>query len=309
MDSCRALSEEHVLVIENSAHLSVNLGRLRIRRDDSEDAFFLPTDIACVVLHHEAITLSHHALRILAESGAVVLATDSHHMPSGIFLNFSGNRLSALRLWSQIALHDSPRADELWRQIVVSRLLTQAANLRDLDKNGALKLERYAETVSAGDASNVEGQGAKHYWSKVYSDFSREKRGASDGMNIRLNYGYSIVRSLVARELVSRGLEPALGLGHRNHANPFNLADDFVEPFRFVVERFVCTQDPDVEFVGLAKVALLQLLKCSVPIGGREFRLPNAIAETVTSYLRILDSGNGDLNLPTGWPPGGFDGD
>lgn len=309
MDRCRALSEEHVLVIENSAHLSVNLGRLRLRRENFEDVYFLPADIACVVLHHESITITHHALRILAEASATVLATDSHHMPTGIFLSFVGNRLSASRLWSQIELHDSLRADELWRQIVVSRLLTQAANLRDLEKNGALKLERFAETVSAGDASNVEGQGAKHYWSKVYSDFSREKRGASDGLNIRLNYGYSIIRSLVARELVSRGLEPALGLGHRNHSNPFNLADDFMEPFRFVVERFVCTQNPDVEFVGSAKVALLQMLKCTVPLDGREFRLPNAIAETISSYLRILDAGASELKLPTGWPPGGFDGD
>lgn len=303
------MSEEHVLVIENPAHLSVDLGRLRLRRDGFDDVFFLPADIACVVLHHDSITVSHHALRILADSGSALLATDQFHMPTGIFLSAHGNRLSSSRLWSQIKIHDSPVADELWRQIVVSRLLTQAANLRDLEKNGALKLERFAERVGPGDSANVEGQGARHYWSTIFTDFTREKRGASDGLNARLNYGYAIIRSLVARELVSRGLTAELGLGHRNHANSFNLADDFMEPYRYVVERFVCTQDPDAEFVGAEKIALLGLLKCIVPIRGRDYRITNAIAETVMSFLRILESGSGDLSLPTGWPEGGFDGD
>jgi CRISPR-associated protein Cas1 len=302
------MSEEHVLVIENPAHLSVDLGRLRLRRDGFDDVFFLPTDIACVVLHHDSITVSHHALRILADAGSALLATDQYHMPSGIFLSADGNRLSSSRLWSQIKLHDSPMADELWRQVVVSRLLTQAANLRDLEMNGALKLERFAESVVPGDISNVEGQGAKHYWSTIFTDFTREKRGASDGLNARLNYGYAIIRSLVARELVARGLTPELGLGHRNHANSFNLADDFMEPYRYVVERFVCTQDPDAEFVGPEKIALLGLLKCVVPIRGRDFRITNAIAETVMSFARVLESGSGDLLLPAGWPEGGFDG-
>lgn len=302
------MSEEHILVIENPAHLSVDLGRLRLRRDGFEDVFFLPADVACVVLHHDAITVSHHALRVLADSGSTLLATDEHHMPSGIFLSAHGNRLSSSRLWSQIELHDSPEAEELWRQIVVSRLLTQAANLRDLEMNGALKLERFAERVMPGDSSNVEGQGAKHYWSAIFTDFTREKRGASDGLNARLNYGYAIIRSLVARELVARGLTPELGLGHRNHANSFNLADDFMEPYRYVVERFVCTQDTDTEFVGAEKIALLRLLKCVVPIRNRDFRVTSAIAETVMSFLRILESGSGELLLPQGWPDGGFDG-
>lgn len=302
------MSEEHVLVIENPAHLSVDLGRLRLRRDDFDDVFFLPTDIACVVLHHNSITVSHQALRVLAEAGAVLLSTDKYHMPSGIFLSADGNRLSPSRLWLQIELHNSPTAGELWRQIVVSRLMTEAANLRDLEMNGALKLERFAATVTSGDASNVEGQAAKHYWSTLFTDFKREKRGASDGLNARLNYGYAILRSLVARELVSRGLATELGLGHRNHANPFNLADDFMEPYRYVVERFVYTQDPEMEFVGPEKIALLGLLKCVVPINGRDFRLTNAIAETVMSFLRVLERGKGQLVLPEGWPDGGFDG-
>lgn len=302
------MSEEHVLVIENPAHLSVDLGRLRLRREDYDDVFFLPADIACVVLHHESITVSHHALRVLADAGAVLLATDKHHMPSGIFLSADGNRLSSSRLWSQIELHDSPMADELWRQIVVSRLMTEAANLRDLEMNGALKLERFAATVTSGDASNVEGQAARHYWSTLFTDFKREKRGASDGLNARLNYGYAILRSLVARELIARGLTTELGLGHRNHANPFNLADDFMEPFRYVVERFVYTQDPEAEFIGPEKIALLGLLKCIVPINGRDFRLTNAVAETIMSFLRVLETGNGRLALPLGWPNGGFDG-
>ena len=57
-----------------------------------------------------------------------------------------------------------------------------------------------------------------------------------DPLNSALNYGYAIVRAMVARAAVTTGFIPAFGIHHRSQLNAFNLADDLVEPFRPVVD-------------------------------------------------------------------------
>ena len=59
---------------------------------------------------------------------------------------------------------------------------------------------------------------------------------AADLRNKLLNYGYAVVRAAVARALVAYGCLPALGLHHASATNAFNLADDYLEPFRPFVD-------------------------------------------------------------------------
>ncbi|WP_301270740.1 CRISPR-associated endonuclease Cas1 [Haemophilus parainfluenzae] len=47
------------------------------------------------------------------------------------------------------------------------------------------------------------------------------------------------MRSAVARSLVLYGWLPQLGLFHHSELNAFNLADDFIEPFRPIVDLLV----------------------------------------------------------------------
>ncbi len=74
------MPDNRILLIENPAHLSVDLGRTRIARQDHEDAHVLPADIAVLCLHHHTISLTVNVLRILAEAGAAVLITPSSVM-------------------------------------------------------------------------------------------------------------------------------------------------------------------------------------------------------------------------------------
>lgn len=166
--------------------------------------------------------------------------------------------------------------------------------------NGALRLERLAEQVEPGDRSHAEGQAARHYWRCLFGPtFKREKLGAEDTLNAALNYGYAVVRALVARELAVASLTPMLGIGHNSHENPFNLADDFTEVYRYLVERRVRDHvDKMAEFDTQARMHLLGLLKAITTLGNREFRLPTAVQESVASYVRILETGGGSLVLP-----------
>jgi CRISP-associated protein Cas1 len=174
--------------------------------------------------------------------------------------------------------------------------------LKHFELKGALRLERMVEEVEPGDRTHREGQAAKHYWQHLWQDvepdFRRKKQGAGDPVNARLNFGYAVLRSLVARELVSAGLAPELGIGHRNAENPFNLADDFMEPYRFVVERLARPDSASGDFDAASRVAMARAVERTVHLGDREFRLLPAVRETVASYVRVLDTSRGELTLP-----------
>lgn len=292
------MSEHRILLIENPASLSVDLGRLRIRREGFDDAFVLPCDIAVLCLHHHTIQISVQALRALAEAGAGVMVTDEIHHPCAWLLPQVGNGDLVRRLRQQMMLDTSLTKGKLWQALVQARLSTQAANLRALNRKGALRLERLSSQVQHSDKTKCEGQGAKHYWAYLFEeDFKREKQGAEDALNARLNFGYAVLRSMVARSLVMAGLNPALGLGHSNMENPFNLADDFIEPYRFVVERHVAASDFG-EFDGAARKAMLGFVEQEVKLNGAGYRLPAAINESVASFVRVLDGRAEQLHLP-----------
>ncbi len=294
------MSADRILLIENPARISIDHGRLQIARDGEADAFAAPADIAVLCLHHHTVSITTSALKALAAAGATVLVTDDRHYPCAIMLPFTGNMTMPQRLHEQIRLIGNPRIGELWAQIVRARLRTQAVNLRHFDLNGALRLDRLAEEVKPGDVSNAEAQGARHYWKHFFGpEFSREKEGAEDGLNARLNYGFAVLRALVARQLAMSGLNAGLGLGHRRQDNPFNLADDFTEPFRYLVERHVrVMEDISGELTSTTKAVLLRFMEQEVAMNGQNFRLGSAVAEVVASYCRVLERQEGHLRLP-----------
>lgn len=296
------MSADRILLIESPCSLSIDIGRVRIRRDDKVDTHVAPMDVAVLVLHHHTISLSVGTLRELALAGACIMATDAQHMPCALMLPTQANRSAASRLRRQIAHLDDALSQTLWQEIVRARIRTQAANLRHFELTGALRLERVIDEVEIADRTHREGQAARHYWQHLWQDaepdFRREKQGADDPVNARLNFGYAVLRSLVARELVAAGLSPELGVGHRSSENPFNLADDFMEPYRFVVERAARPSAASGDFDAPARIAMSRIVEQTVRIGRKEYRLLSGVRETVASYVRVLESSKGALALP-----------
>lgn len=294
------MAQERILLIENPAFLAVDTGRVRIRRENHADSFVSPRDVAVLVLHHHTISLTVHTCQALLEAGAVILITDPSHLPCGLLLPTQANRLAPSRLKHQIKIQATPIPAALWQSLVQARIRTQAATLASMKLNGALRLERMINEVEAGDTTHREGQAARHYWQHLFEDFKREKEGADDNINSRLNYGYAILRSLVARELVAAGLSPELGLGHKSAENPFNLADDFMEPFRFAVERHVKQSDTAAPLSSTTKREVATFVETEIRLGKQSYRFTAAIRETVASYVRILETAHGQLVLPNG---------
>ncbi len=294
------MSEHRILFIENPAHLSIELGRLKIDRSEFDPTHIALADVAVLVLHHHSITLTHSVLNQLAEAGAVIISTNQKHMPCAMQLPLIGNVQLVSRLEAQIAMRESELPGELWRQLIVCRLKGQAKLLDDAGSSGVAFLKRLADKVKPGDPGNLESQGARHFWQNWLPDpHKRTKQGAEDHINAHLNFGYAILRSCIARVIVGAGLNPALGIHHKNAENLHNLADDIMEPYRYLVEKQIAENLPGQELNSEGKKRLATVVSKTVTMsGGKEHRFTSAIQETVSSLVRVMDKRQNKLELP-----------
>lgn len=117
------------------------------------------------------------------------------------------------------------------------------------------------------------------------------------------NYGYAIVRAIVARALVGSGLIPTLGVHHHNRYDAYCLADDIMEPYRPYVDRLVVTdlinagipEDFDVD----VKRALLELSVKEVVIDGIRRPLMLAVSQTVNSLQKCFSGSSRKVIYPS----------
>lgn len=208
-------------------------------------------DIGVVVLENPQITISHVALAALLEQNAVVITCNEKHLPSGLLLPLDGNSLQSRRFKEQIEA-SLPLKKQLWQQTVRQKIYNQARALNRQNIDGT-PLLRWSLEVRSGDPDNVEARAAAWYWPQLFQNtplyqevedendpdaFLRERYG--DWPNCLLNYGYAILRAVIARALVGAGLLPTLGIHHRNQYNAYCLADDIMEPYRPSVDALVC---------------------------------------------------------------------
>jgi len=193
-------------------------------------------DISCVMTDSYSVTFSNNLLIALAERNIPLICCGKNHTPAALVWAFDGNYRQAACIDAQ-AVASSSVKDKLWRNIIKQKIANQAEVLKTAGKEYAHLLE-LSKIVSSGDKENIEGRAAKYYWTALFgSDFKRDRN--QDGINAILNYGYTILRSLTARAVMGSGLNPALGIHHRNTMNPLRLVDDIMEPFRPVIDILV----------------------------------------------------------------------
>ncbi|MXV50864.1 type II CRISPR-associated endonuclease Cas1 [Pedobacter sp. HMF7647] len=218
--------------------LQIDLPHLRVLGEDDSKKSVAIEDIGIVVLDHQQITITQGCLAALLENNAAIITCDRSHMPTGMMLPIDGHDTQSERFRYQIDA-SLPLKKNLWQQTIQAKILNQAAvlALRGIDHENLL---RWAREVRSGDPDNYEGRAAAYYWKNVFPkkvDFFRGRDG--DPPNNLLNYGYAILRAIVARALVCSGLLPTLGIHHRNKYNAYCLADDIMEPYRPYVDQIV----------------------------------------------------------------------
>lgn len=221
--------------IQSPCSISVKNDCLLLKNAEKEEDFPIK-DIDCVMIDCLTDKISVYALNRLAESGATVIICDDKHTPSCVLTPFNGYYKRSVSITAQTET-SKPRLKTLWQQIIKRKILNQADCLKYNGKDGYITLTEIAKKVKSGDTDNAEARASAVYFKKLFgTDFARRTKTLENGF---LNYAYSIARSLIARHLCAHGLECSLGIFHKNTLNPFNLADDIIEPFRPIVDNFV----------------------------------------------------------------------
>lgn len=228
---------KRTILISNPAYLSLKNVQLQVKHEDELLGTVPVEDIGALILEHPQITITHGTIRSLQENNAIIVSCDDKHMPHGMMLPLVGHteQMQAQRrqLEASVALKKN-----LWRQCVIAKIENQAKALEIIhEMKASRQLRGLARKVKSGDHTQVEGFAASVYWRHFFEDFERDQYG--EPPNNYLNYGYIVLRSMVARAIVGAGLLPTLGIYHRNKYNPFCLADDIMEPFRPFVDLLV----------------------------------------------------------------------
>ena len=230
---------KRTLYFGNSAYLSLRNNQLVVKKKDEEEKTVPIEDVGFIVLDNPQITITNALLEALIENNCAIINCGKTHLPIGLLLPLSGNILQSEKFQAQIEV-SLPLKKQLWQQTIQQKILNQA---KVLQQNRGIEVKNmlaWANDVRSGDIDNREAVAAAYYWKEMFPnipDFTRDKNGVSP--NNMLNYGYAILRGVVARALVASGLLPTLGIHHHNRYNAYCLADDIMEPYRPIVDKLV----------------------------------------------------------------------
>lgn len=295
------------LYFGNPAYLSLRNAQLVIKIPEVEKNNTLPEsfkiqtqvtkpieDIGVVVLDNQRITITTGAIEALLENNCAIITCDHRSMPSGLILPLCGNTTQSERFRNQIDA-SLPLKKQLWQQTIQAKISNQASVLSAYCGAEVGCMRAWARDVRSGDPDNLEGRAAAYYWRCMFGEqidgFTRDRDGVPP--NNALNYGYAILRAIVARALVSSGMLPTLGIHHHNRYNAYCLADDIMEPYRPYVDEYVVQiigrlGMPPEELTKAWKAELLLIPTLDVIIGGKKSPLMVGVTQTTASLYKCF---------------------
>ena len=293
---------KRTLYFGNPAYLKTKNEQLVVEILDTGETKSVPIeDIGIVILDHQQITITQAVMAKLLENNTALITCNQKHHPIGLQLCLDGHTLQSQKFKVQIAA-SAPLKKQLWQQTVTAKIQNQAA-LLSAEREESKYLVKLADTVKSADSTNNEAKAALYYWKHIFPDFLQFTRDP-EGMppNNLLNYGYAILRAIVARSLVASGLLPTLGIFHRNQYNAYCLADDIMEPFRPFADQVVCKivrmNGKFLEMTPAMKTDILSIPAMDVMIDGQRSPLMNAVQRTTASLAKCFEGSTRKILYP-----------
>lgn len=246
-------------------------------------------DIGLIILDKCRITITQGLVDKLINNNVAILWCNNSHMPIALTLPMADNDTFSEKLKYQLQATE-PLKKQLWKQTIEAKITNQAKVLDMLGYNG-IELYKMAENVNSGDPENMEGRAAAKYWTTLLKPFN-VTRGQNEGPpNHMLNYGYAILRAIIARNLVGSGCLPVLGIHHHNKYNAYCLADDIMEPYRPFVDLMVFQHLKNAGKVPLIldfeiKKLLLNIPQIDINIDGKYSPLMVGSQRTTASLVK-----------------------
>lgn len=231
------MSDPFIIIQNDGFRLKSSRGFLEIIPfKEPRDSKRYPWDqIEGILVEARGVTFSRSALVEASIRGIPLVLCDENHLPITNLLPFSAHHRCGNLLELQSSMR-VPVCKTIWKDIVIAKIRNQHKVL--VESGAKSRLLSYANRVKSNDADNREAAAARMYWKNLYGqDFGRDQDAG--GINAMLNFGYTLVRTAFAKEIVLHGLNPAFGVHHSNDRNCFRLADDLIEPFRPAIDYVV----------------------------------------------------------------------
>ena len=306
---------KRTLCFSNPIYLSLRNAQLVLHIPEVENNKTLPEaikkeaertipieDIGVVILDNRRITITSGAMEALLENNCAVITCNQKSMPVGLLLPLCGNTTQNERFRSQLEA-SLPLRKQLWQQTIKQKILNQEHVLRINTAQETNCMRVWSNDVRSGDSDNLEARAAAYYWKNVfttYPNFVRDREGTPP--NNLLNYGYAILRAIIARALVGSGLLPTLGIHHHNRYNAYCLADDIMEPYRPYVDQLVldiiqCNSEIS-DITRDFKMQLLGIPMLDVVINGKRSPLMIAAQQTTASLARCFAGESKRISYP-----------
>lgn len=290
---------KRTLVFSNPVSLTLKNRQLVLAfKDDPDNKHTIPIeDVGVVVIENQRTSITIPLLNALVDDDVQVVFCDENNMPHSMLYNLDSNQTQGETIRNQIAAGEVLKK-QLWKQVVEAKIRNQARLLDKIGYNGSILRPLYTN-VKSGDADNREGIAARLYFRELFGNsFIRDRN--QPGINVLLNYGYTILRAAVARALVSSGLFPALGIFHHNRSNAFPLADDMMEPFRPYVDEVVhdLAMRGETELTKDVKGELISVLYADTVFDNVTRPLSVGLSQTTASLVKCYAKEQKTIEFP-----------
>ena len=253
-------------------------------------------DIYSIVIDNPITCITAPAITKLTDNGTHILVCNEKHLPVSIILPQNNHYRPLNVIRKQIDMSVDFK-NQLWDKIIKAKIINQSKTLKlcGCKKEIYNRLLDFSEEVIDGDEGNREAVAAKMFFREMYG--SSFIRMADDAINAALNYGYSIIRSAFCKTLVSYGYNCVLGIHHINESNPFNLADDLMEPLRPIIDMWVDDNIEDLvdSITRQQRNELASITNNLILWNGKQMRIRNAIDKYVSYLTTAIDKNNADL--------------
>lgn len=267
---------------------------------DNGELIHIPLeDINCILIENQSVFVSSYMLQTFANYGIAFYVCDEKHLPNAVLLPLVRHSRHYKILKAQMNL-GKPLQKRLWQQVIVQKIKNQSLCLKLLSLDGSEELLKMTKEVQSGDRTHVEAKAAAFYFKNLYGiGFSR---GDDNIVNAALNYGYAIIRGIIARSIVCYGLEPSIGIFHSSELNSYNLADDMIEAFRPLVDLYVASHfdvaEVDFALTPEIKRGLFGITNYDMSVKGEKRIVSNCVDMLVASYSGAIQGKRTELDLP-----------
>ncbi|NQN54169.1 type II CRISPR-associated endonuclease Cas1 [Streptococcus suis] len=277
------------VVVNTHSKLSYKNNHL-IFKDATRTEMIHLSEIDVLLLETTDITLSTMLVQRLMDENIVVIFCDQKRLPIAHLMPYYARHDSSLQLSKQISWNEEVKAI-VWTTIIAQKIRNQSIYLSAcgfFEKSSSV-MDLY-HGLALFDPSNREGHAARIYFNTLFgNDFSRE---LDNDINAGLDYGYTLLLSMFAREVVVSGCMTQFGLKHANQFNQFNFASDVMEPFRPIIDRIIYENRKE-PFVKMKK-ELFTIFSDTFEYNGKEMYLTNIVSDYTKKVIKSLNNkGNG----------------